>query len=477
VQRVYQEGVSYDQSAVLVPHFRDGILQDIYYNIAYRPLIDEGQITGMIQVAIDVTQQVQSQKALTESQASLQSIIDLAELGSYSIDLSTNRMTKSTRTAQWYGLPQVTDVAASLNAIHESDRGWIGQVLADVLKPGSGGTFQVEYTVINQQNGHHRVLRTNGQVRWDPMGQPERIEGTVLDITSQRKLQVALEDQVQQRTEELAAANEELAAINEELTNNNEEYAAINEELEESNGLLIRSNDNLQRFAYVASHDLQEPLRKIQQFGDLLQNQYGPHLGDGINYLERMQAAASRMSTLIRDLLSFSRISTQRDSSAPVALNDIVDSVLITLELTIAETRAKVVVNDLPTISGDASQLRQLFQNLLSNALKFRQTGVAPVITVSTQVVAAFDLPPSVKPARSSRGYYRIDVADNGIGFDEKYLDRIFEVFQRLHGRNEFSGTGIGLAICEKVVTNHGGVITASSQPGQGATFSIYLPV
>jgi light-regulated signal transduction histidine kinase (bacteriophytochrome) len=296
------------------------------------------------------------------------------------------------------------------------------------------------------------------------------------DMTEERQSQMALEQLVQQRTEELAAANEELAAINEELTTNNEEYVAINEELEEANDLLVRSNDNLQKFAYVASHDLQEPLRKIQQFGDLLRNQYGPHLGNGVDYLERIQSAASRMSTLIKDLLSFSRIATQRDESEPVALNKIVNGTLTTLELVIAETDARIEVEPLPTIAGDASQLGQLFQNLLANALKFRQAGTTPLIQIRANNVLAADLPISVKPARSARRYHRIDVVDNGIGFDEKYLDRIFQVFQRLHGRAEFSGTGIGLAICEKVATNHGGAITASSQPGEGATFSVYLP-
>ncbi|GAB3750912.1 ATP-binding protein [Spirosoma pomorum] len=278
------------------------------------------------------------------------------------------------------------------------------------------------------------------------------------------------EERYRYLSEKLATSNEELAAVNEELASNNEE-------LEESNSLLSHSNENLQRFAYVASHDLQEPLRKIQQFGDLLRAQHDGFTKAELDYLERMQSAASRMSILIRDLLSFSRISTHREASVPVALEDVMNSALTTLELTIEETEAAVIVGDLPTISGDASQLRQLFQNLLSNAIKFHRPGVAPVIKVDAKRVPANDLPISVKPIRSSRKYVQIDVTDNGIGFEEKYLDRIFEVFQRLHGRNEFSGTGIGLAICEKVVFNHGGAITAMSQPGQGATFSVYFPV
>ncbi|MVM36362.1 PAS domain-containing protein, partial [Spirosoma sp. HMF4905] len=252
-------------------------------------------------------------------------------------------------------------------------------------------------------------------------------------------------------------------------------------ELAQANAELNRSNQNLQQFAYVASHDLQEPLRKILSFGYLLKDQYGPQLGEGITYLERMQAAASRMSVLIKDLLTFSRITTQQEARTPVSLTQVVTTILTDLELRIQETDALVLVETLPDIQGDRSQLEQLFQNLLSNALKFRrvdESGVAlpPQIHIRAQLIEATKLPASVKPTMVAKSYHHIEVADNGIGFDEKYLDRIFQVFQRLHGRSEFTGTGIGLAICEKIVINHGGAITACSQVGQGAIFSVYLP-
>lgn len=257
---------------------------------------------------------------------------------------------------------------------------------------------------------------------------------------------------------------------------------AINEELVESTSQLIRSNENLQQFAYIASHDLQEPLRKIQSFGDLLRRGYADQLGEGVDYLIRMQSAAGRMSTLIKDLLTFSRIATELETHSAVSLGQLVQLVLTDLELTIAETGALVNVGDLPTVVGDAAQLNQLFTNLLSNALKFRRVDdggvpVTPRIEISSRSVRARELPETVKPSRAVDWYYQIDVADNGVGFDEKYVDRIFQVFQRLHGKSEFAGTGIGLAICEKVAVNHGGAITATSQPGQGATFRVFLPM
>ncbi|AUD07353.1 hypothetical protein CWM47_17370 [Spirosoma pollinicola] len=268
-----------------------------------------------------------------------------------------------------------------------------------------------------------------------------------------------------------------LKKIEEVVTERTLELAGANHQLRESNALLARSNENLQQFAYVASHDLQEPLRKIQQFGDLLKTGQADKTGESILYLERMQSAASRMSMLIKDLLDFSRISTQRDASDSVSLQRVVERVVSTLELRVEELGAQIRVGSLPTVLGDSSQLGQLFQNLLSNALKFHHPGSSPRIEVTAQWLAVEHLPAGIKPGRGAIAYHRIDVVDNGIGFDEKYLDRIFQVFQRLHGKNEFAGTGIGLAICEKVVLNHGGAITAMSQPGQGATFSVYLPV
>lgn len=274
--------------------------------------------------------------------------------------------------------------------------------------------------------------------------------------TKYRALAEELETHVIERTKELSVANTNLLQVNTDLK---------------------RSNKNLEQFAYIASHDLQEPLRKIQQFGDLLISQYATSLGDGVNYLERMQVAARRMSTLIRDLLAFSRISTRQEISDSVFLADIVNTVVADLDLRIQEAEAVVTVTHLPTVQGDPAQLAQLFQNLLTNGLKFRRAEVAPKIEINSQAIAAIDLPAGIRPTRLATNYHRIDVVDNGIGFDEKYLDRIFQVFQRLHGKSEYAGTGVGLAICEKVAANHGGAITATSQPGQGATFSIYLPV
>lgn len=250
----------------------------------------------------------------------------------------------------------------------------------------------------------------------------------------------------------------------------------LTEALQTANQELIRSNENLQQFAYVASHDLQEPLRKIQQFGDLLKARTAGASEEAVGYLERMQSAAGRMSTLIKDLLSYARISTRQDENQPVSLAQVVGNVLDDLQVSIADAQATIQVDALPTVTGDAMQLGQLFQNLIGNALKFRRADTALHIHVQCRLITAAAMPKTVRIPRQTADYYQVDVIDTGIGFEEKYLDRIFQVFQRLHSRSEFSGTGIGLAICEKVVANHGGAITAASQLNQGTTFSVYLP-
>jgi GAF domain-containing protein len=236
-------------------------------------------------------------------------------------------------------------------------------------------------------------------------------------------------------------------------------------ELEAKNVALARSNRELQDFAYVASHDLQEPLRKIRTFGDRLKAKYSLQLGEhGQDYLSRMQSAASRMQTLIQDLLAFSRVTTQAQPFVFVDLNTVLQNVLTDLEMRLEETGGQVELADLPVIEADLTQMQQLFQNLLSNALKFHRQGEAPRVKITSEVALA-------------EAICRISVADNGIGFEEKYVERIFGVFQRLHEQGKYEGNGVGLAICRKIVERHRGKITTKSTPNQGATFIVTLPL
>jgi len=226
---------------------------------------------------------------------------------------------------------------------------------------------------------------------------------------------------------------------------------------------LERSTEELTDFAYIASHDLQEPLRKIIAFGDRLAGKFGSVLNDtGRDYIDRMQKSAIRMKGLIDSLLHFSRVTTHSAPFQQIDLNNVVSEVLSDLEVQIERTKGRVEVDTLPHIEGEKYQMRQLFQNLISNGLKYHSDEVAPVVKIK---YAGFD-----------NDLEEIYVEDNGRGFDEKHLDRIFRPFERLHGHSEYGGTGMGLAICLKIVAHHKGQITAKSRPDQGATFIVRLP-
>jgi signal transduction histidine kinase len=238
------------------------------------------------------------------------------------------------------------------------------------------------------------------------------------------------------------------------------------EQLERVAAQLEASNRELQQFASVASHDLQEPLRKIVVFGDRLRSRFGGQLGEqGNDYIERMMNAAGRMQKLIDDLLEFSRVVTRARPFVAVDLAEVVREVLGDLEVLIESKGAVIDVGALPTIQADPTQLRQVFQNLLANAMKFQGEGAVPHVAIRAEQATCGGLPG-----------WRLTVRDNGIGFDQQHAEKIFAPFQRLHGRSEFGGSGIGLAIVRRIVERHSGTITAESSPGQGAVFTILLP-
>jgi len=236
---------------------------------------------------------------------------------------------------------------------------------------------------------------------------------------------------------------------------------------------LSRSNRELEEFAFVASHDLQEPLRKIQAFSDRLETMFKDELGEkGIDYIGRMKNAAQRMSNLINDLLEFSRITTRGRDFDDTNLNQVVADILSDLEIAIKESNAQVNVDELPVIQADKSQMQQLFLNLLSNAVKFRKAGTTPRIDITYEDVSEFS-----EELNVNTQWQVVTIKDNGIGFSQDYADKIFVPFQRLHGRSEYKGTGIGLSVCRRIVERHGGIINAQSIEGEGATFTIKLPV
>ncbi len=239
---------------------------------------------------------------------------------------------------------------------------------------------------------------------------------------------------------------------------------------------LKHSNRELESFAHIASHDLQEPLRKVIAFGELLETEYDDKLDEtGCDYLRRMRSASIRMQTLINDLLTFSRITTKAQPFVSVNLNTIVKEVSYDLESLIERTGGKIETVNLITIDADQMQMRQLFQNIIGNALKFYKEDVPPIVKISGNLTHE-NIGDTGKEV-SDNDYFQITFEDNGIGFEEQYADRIFAVFQRLHGRKEYEGTGIGLSICQRITNRHNGKIIAKSSPGKGTSFIVTLPV
>ncbi|NLR82640.1 response regulator [Chitinophaga eiseniae] len=245
------------------------------------------------------------------------------------------------------------------------------------------------------------------------------------------------------------------------------------EELREINKSLEASNHDLQQFASVASHDLKEPLRKIQLFGAILRDKFLQMNPSALSYMERIVSSSERMARLINDLLNYSRLSGESIYEL-TEFNVIIDEILSDLELMILERGAVIAVEKMPQIEAVPGQVRQVFQNIMSNALKFSRKDIAPRVEITAETVT--DLNPN-SAAFSGGQYCRIIIRDNGIGFNEKYLSKIFTIFQRLHTAEVYEGTGIGLAIAKKVIDKHGGIITARSREGEGATFIIVLPL
>jgi signal transduction histidine kinase/CheY-like chemotaxis protein len=268
--------------------------------------------------------------------------------------------------------------------------------------------------------------------------------GTFTDIHHQKMMNEELEQRVAERTDELLTMNRELEI----------------------------SNHDLQQFASVASHDLKEPLRKIQFFGNMMKERLDLSTND-VTYLNKIIQSSSRMSTLISDLLNFARLS-EPDVFETTDLNKVIGEILTDLELIISEKQAKFHIDNLPLLDVAPGLIRQLFQNIISNALKFSKKDQSPEIHIRSFLVDQLSFDAKEKP---DGDFCRIEIADNGIGFDEKYLDKIFTLFQRLYTREEYEGTGIGLAIAKKIVDKHEGLITARSEPGKGSEFILILPV
>ena len=415
-REVFEQGTVRDYP--LAMRHTSGRLTYVLYNASvYRN--EAGEVQGIFAAARDVTARRAAEEALRAASQYTRNLIE-ASLDPLVTISSTGKITDVNRgTELATGLSREALIGTDFcDYFTEPEKA--RQVYQRVFEQGSVRDYPL---ALRHASGRLIYVLYNAGVYRDPSGQVQGIFAAARDVTARKAAEEALE----QKAQELARSNEELA-----------------------------------QFAYVASHDLQEPLRKVVAFGDRLAAQSSAALDEqGRDYLERMQNAAKRMSQLIESLLDLSRVTTKGTEFQPVDLNAVLSEVLADLEVRIQQRAGRVDVEPLPTVMADRSQMRQLFQNLIGNALKFHQENVPPVVRVHAQ---------------HQDGAWEIHVEDNGIGFEEKYTDRIFRPFQRLHGKNVFEGSGMGLAICNKIAFRHAGQITAHSQPGRGSDFVLTLP-
>jgi PAS domain S-box-containing protein len=403
------------------------------------PLRDQdGNIVGLIGIGRDITKLKKAEEALARERLLLRTLIDNLPDCIYAKD-TAGRKTLANPADYSKNLRCQTEA----EAIGKSDFDFFPKDIAEKFWADDQKVIAGQ-PVINREEylfdeaGRKRWLLTSKLPLRDQDGKIVGLIGLGRDITEQKRAEDAL------RSSEA--------------------------KLRRSAVQLERSNRELQDFAYVASHDLQEPLRKIVVFGERLKEKNTDKFdSESLDFLDRMQKATGRMQTLINDLLSFSRVTTKAQPFTPVNLAEVAAGVVEDLEGRIELVKGRVELGTLPVIEAEPLQMRQLLQNLIGNALKFRRPEEPPVVKVEAQILPDPDTP--------EKKLCRLTVSDNCIGFDEKYLDRIFNVFQRLHTRNEYEGTGMGLAIVKKIALYHGGDITAKSKPGEGSTFILTVPV
>lgn len=428
---------------------KDGRLLDISLSIS--PVKNsKGIIIGASKIARDITAQKiaeqrirDSEEIIRVSEERLRLAVEIAEMGMWDLDLTTGLTTTSPEHRKILGYSKSVQWSKVLfmQLLHPHDRIRIELAFQNALKTGN---ITYEARIIRNDNTE-RWIRVNGTTIYNKKHQPVRLLGTVLDITEQKKAKDELENMVLERTSELVTTN----------------------------SALEKSNHELEQFAYIASHDLQEPLRKIQTFADMVKE----HLHDKElteKYFNKIYTSAKRMSTLINDVLNYSRLSKTGEQFEKTDLNKILNDVLSDFELLIEQKQAVITHSDLPTIKGIPLQIHQLFGNLISNSLKFSE--VNPQITITAQTLSDKEVQ-QYPQLIEDRAYIQLTFKDNGIGFEQQHTDQIFIIFQRLNNQRTYSGTGIGLALCKKIVDHHDGIITAQSEPGQGATFTVILPV
>lgn len=412
---------------VIVP--RDSQSETVYIDFVYEAFRDEnGVISGVMAVVIDVTEQVLSRKEIEEAQQKARLAIESADLGPYEVDLLSNSIKTSDRFNAIWGIKGEVTREKVIEFIHPEDRIIREEAHADALATGN---LHYEARIIQKDNSVHWV-KIKGRILFDENQKPITLLGVIQDITEQKRFAEELTRQVNERTLQLQ-----------------------------------RSNDDLLQFAHVASHDLKEPIRKIKIFTNMIESDYAVNIPErGLAYLAKVQNAADRMFSMVEGVLAYSTVNSEERPIETVDLGVIFDHIETDLEIIMSQKQAVLKREKLPQIEGATVLLYQLFYNLINNALKFSKEDKAPLIEVSSSY-----------SRREGVEYLRIRVEDNGIGIDPDYSHKIFDAFTRLNTKDKYEGTGLGLALCKKIVERHHGTISAEGKIGKGTVFIIELPI
>ena len=457
IEQVRNTGKSFFIEDKLVPIFRNGRIEDVYWTFSYSAVIGEsGEIDGILVVCHETTHQVfnkienaRIRKQLEVSEGNLRNII----------------LQSPVAMCLLMGNELVIEIAnEKVLEIWEKDASVIGKPVFEALPETRAQGLEVILEKV-LSTGEHFVaherpvkLGKNGNIEtkfldfvyepfYDRDGAIAGIMAVAINVSEQVLARHKIEDVVRERTQELA----------------------------QSNANLQKSNEELRQFAYIASHDLQEPARKIRTYSEMLHKSLGTVDPRSTGYLQKIEISASRMLELIRDVLAFSQLAKFKPEYVEIDLNEILANVKNDFELLIEEKGARIEASQLPVIYGVRIQMIQLFGNLLSNSLKFSSAQRRPEILISAKVMTPDEVAanPSLDPDSK---YQMISFCDNGIGFDQSNAAQIFNIFQRLHSKSEYEGTGIGLAMCKKIAQNHLGDIFATSLPGEGSNFHLILP-
>ncbi len=461
LDEVFASGKTFQRESTPVTIVQNGQPVTRFFNVTFTPLLDEqGKTYAILDISMDVTEATKSRDELEEAQKMLESAISMANLATWSIDATTGYVHYSERMKSWLGIDQNSrELQRGIDALSSYDRDRVRDALNYAMTPESGGVVNLEYGIQNMKTGRERIINVKARTSFDDRGRPLKMLGTALDVTAQRNRRLQLEEEVRQRTEELDEINEVLRLTNEELQTINAELAELNDEL-------AQSNENLQQFAHVASHDLKEPVRKIKIFLGMIETDKDTLLSAKSRlFMQRVNASADRIFSMINGVLAFSTVNASEHPVEQVNLEAVMNNIIHDLDVLIAQKKATITYHDLPQLDGVEILIYQLLSNLIINSLKFSRTGVPPVIELTaTRVI------------KDNISFIQLVIRDNGIGFESQQSEKIFQTFARLHSKDKFEGTGLGLALCQKIVIQHGGTIRASGQPEKGAVFIILLP-